>query len=117
MAEDAVGAEARLELVEYGTCPKCGYLTLPVLEMSPCGHDDAPILAELAEPGTVYSWTKVARSGGSQVLAMADFFDGRLRVTAPVLDPGDIAIGDSVVAIAGSETPYGFTRSDRAAQP
>jgi len=36
--------------VEYGTCPVCGTMMLPVLEMSPCGHDAPPVRAPLTEP-------------------------------------------------------------------
>ncbi len=109
MPADAERTEER-EPVEYGTCPACGYVMLPVLPMSPCGHDNTPVLALLDEPGIVYSWTTV-RLGGeeeSSTLAMADFLGGRLRVTAPVLEQGEIAIGDQVRVTVGRDTPFGL---------
>jgi uncharacterized OB-fold protein len=78
--------------------------------MSPCGHDDEPERAPLDSPGIVYSWTRVWPTPESgRLMAMADFFDGALRVTAPVVDTGEVAIGDAVTAIIGSETPVAFT--------
>lgn len=100
------------ETIEYGTCPTCGYVMLPVLPLSPCGHDDQPVLTPLDEPGVVYSWTTV-RPGEEEpgkTLAMADFLDGRLRVTAPVLDGGGVAIGDQVKVTIGWDTPFGLYR-------
>jgi uncharacterized OB-fold protein len=95
---------------EYGRCPRCGYLTLPVLELSPCGHDAEPQRELLDSAGTVYSWTRVWDTPESgHLMAMADFFDGALRVTAPVHGSDDIAIGDQVEAIVGTDTPVALT--------
>ncbi|MGH8913650.1 MAG: hypothetical protein ACRDZM_03945 [Acidimicrobiia bacterium] len=91
--------------VEYGSCPVCGYVMLPVLEMSPCGHDAPPVLSPLDEAGVVYSWTRVWPDDTGQTLAMADFLGGRLRVTAPLLDGGEVVIGDRVRLTVGSGTP------------
>jgi hypothetical protein len=94
-------------LVEYGTCPVCGLVTLPVLPLSPCGHDAAPDIAMLDLPGTVYSWTSTGSGVGTQIV-MADFLDGTLRVTGPILSGPDVDIGTSVTLVVGHETPYGF---------
>jgi hypothetical protein len=80
----------------------------PVLPQSPCGHEVEPVLAPLDEPGLVYSWTRVSIDDGTtEIIAMADFLEGRLRVTAPVLE-GDVAIGSSVVLRPGVSTAYAF---------
>jgi uncharacterized OB-fold protein len=99
------------ETVDYGTCPACGYVMLPVLPLSPCGHDDQPVLAPFTESGVVYSWTSV-QSGieESTTLAMADFLEGRLRITAPMIDSTEIAIGDRVRVTLGRDTPFGLYR-------
>lgn len=99
---------------EYGACPRCGALTLPVLAMSPCGHADAPLVRQLAAPGVVYSWTRVAAPTAT-VLAMVDFFDGALRVAGPVA-ASDVAIGDHVLAVVGADTPIVFRPSKGADQ-
>ncbi|HSJ29001.1 MAG TPA: hypothetical protein VLB67_12400 [Acidimicrobiia bacterium] len=96
---------------DYGRCPRCGYLTFPVLELSPCGHDDPPVRASLDATGTVYSWTRVWETPESgSLMAMADFFDGALRITAPVRDAGEIAIGDEVLAVSGTDTLVALVR-------
>ncbi|MDP2624193.1 MAG: hypothetical protein Q8Q29_10395 [Actinomycetota bacterium] len=93
--------------VEYGTCPVCGYVMLPVLDRSPCGHREASELRPLDKPGVVYSWTvsRIASDEDGTLLAMADFLDGRIRVTAPVLDADAIGIGDEVDVVPGVDTP------------
>jgi uncharacterized OB-fold protein len=93
--------------VEYGECRVCGDLSLPVLTMAPCGHDEPPIVRHLTSPGVVYSWT---RTGGAEptLLAMVDFLDGALRAAAPVTGAESVAIGDLVVAAPGSATPLMF---------
>ena len=80
---------------------------LPVLDMSPCGHDAPPVLAPLTEPGTVYSWTRVwlGDDPDGRLIVMADFLDGALRVTAP-LDGTEIATGDAVLLTAADDAPY-----------
>jgi len=100
------------ETVDYGTCPTCGYVMLPVLPLSPCGHDEQPVFRPLNELGTVYSWTTVrlGEEMQEQTLAMADFLNGQLRVTAPVLNSNRVAIGDNVRVTVGRDTPYGLTR-------
>ena len=95
------------EAVPYGTCPRCGYVMLPVLPQLPCGHDEEPVLAPLGTDGTVYSWTRVRLGDGAErVMAMVDFLEGRLRVTAPVLDQATVAIGDRMHLTTGNDTPY-----------
>ena len=95
------------EAVEYGTCPVCGYLMLPVLAQSPCGHEQAPLVAPMGEVGSVYSWTRVwLDADAGRLLAMADFLDGRLRVTAPLLDADAVSIDDRVRVVRGTSTPY-----------
>lgn len=92
---------------DFGTCPACGGRTLPVLELSPCGHDVAPRLAPLDEPGRVYSWTRSWSSPeDSTIIVMADFFDGDLRVTGPLDGDVGIAIGDTVWAHVGTASPF-----------
>ncbi len=93
--------------VEYGECRVCGALTLPVLAMAPCGHDEPPIVRPLTAPGVVYSWT---RTGGAAptLLALVDFLGGALRVAAPVTGMETVAIGDHVLVAAGSTTPLTF---------
>lgn len=97
--------------VDYGECPVCGALTLPVLTMPPCGHTEAPIVRRLTEPGIVYSWT---RTGGAEptLLAMVDFLDGALRAAAPVGGTDSVAIGDLLVAVPGSTTPLMFVPTE-----
>lgn len=89
----------------YGTCPTCGERMLPVLPFSPCGHDAPPIERPLDSIGVVYSWTATTTPDGPRLMAMADFFDGALRVTGPVMGAEKIAIGDEVRASIGIETP------------
>ena len=98
--------------VEYGTCPVCGTVMLPVLEMSPCGHDAPPVRAPLTEPGTVYSWTRVwlGDEPDGRLIVMADFLDGGLRVTAP-LDGSEIAIGDAVLLTTADDVPYRLVKT------
>jgi uncharacterized OB-fold protein len=102
---------ANHETLEYGSCPVCGYVMFPLLPQLPCGHDQNPTLTSLDEPGVVYSWTTVWRGEDQpdNVIAMADFLGGQLRITAPVLS-GEVAIGDKVKLAEGKETPYGLSR-------
>jgi uncharacterized OB-fold protein len=98
--------------VDYGTCPVCGTVMLPVLKMSPCGHDAPPVRAPLTEPGTVYSWTRVwlGDEPDGRLIVMADFLDGGLRVTAP-LDGSEIAIGDAVLLTTADDVPYRLVKT------
>jgi uncharacterized OB-fold protein len=98
-------------MVVYGRCPTCEHLMLPVLDRSPCGHGVNPVVAELTETGTVYSWTIFRLAESPRVIAMADFFGGDLRVTAPLLGATEVAIGDSVVVTQGEGTPYALRRA------
>jgi uncharacterized OB-fold protein len=79
---------------------------LPVLDRSPCGHGDRPDIEELVASGTVYSWTVFRLGETPTTIAMADFLDGGLRVTAPVVSATEVAIGDEVVVVPGEGTPY-----------
>ncbi len=94
-------------MVDYGRCPRCDSVMLPVLDRSPCGHLDEPVLESLDQPGVVYSWTisHLVTDGDPILLAMADFLDGRIRITAPVLGAGLVEIGDAVEALPGAATP------------
>jgi len=84
---------------------------LPVLSISPCGHDGEPEILPLTSAGTVYSHTRVwASDKVSTVIVMADFLEGELRVAAPLLGADDIAIGDAVRAVPGKTTPYALER-------
>jgi uncharacterized OB-fold protein len=94
------------ERPNVGTCPTCGMRMVPVLDLPPCGHDAQPSIAPLDEPGIVYSWTRLWSSAeASQLMVMADFFDGGLRITAPLMGADAVAIGDAVHAVVGNETP------------
>ena len=109
MAEEQQDAP---QAIQYGRCPACGYVMLPVLTMSPCGHADEPQLIDLVEPGRVYSWTRVweGEEQTANVLVMADFLGGHLRVSAPLLGAGGVEIGDAVQVTAGTKTPYALIR-------
>jgi len=98
--------------VQYGSCPVCGYVMLPVLDRSPCGHRAAPDLRPLDEPGVVYSWTvsRISSDEDGTLLAMADFLDGRIRVIAPLLEADAVAIGDEVDVVPGIDTPLALCK-------
>ena len=94
------------ERPKVGTCPTCGMRMVPVLELPPCGHDATPSIAPLDSPGVVYSWTRIWSSAdASTLMVMADFFDGGLRITAPLVGAEHVEIGDQVNAVVGTETP------------
>ena len=81
---------------------------MPILDFLPCGHDVEPERAPLDSIGSVYSWTR-SRLGQHEVLiVMADFFEGALRVTAPLLDDTEPAIGKAVRLVSGTGIPYAF---------
>ena len=93
---------------EYGECPICGDRMIPILELSPCGHDAETIVRTLDSEGIIYSWTRLwATPESSTLVAMADFLDGTLRIAAPVsADSVDsLEIGGSVIARRGGATP------------
>ena len=95
--------------VDYGRCPTCDTLMLPIVPLSPCGHDEAPVVAPLEEPGVVYSYTRqFPEPDRPRVIAMVDFLGGRLRVASPVLDLDEVAIGDHLRAVPGRSTPVAF---------
>jgi uncharacterized OB-fold protein len=106
-----------LSEVDYATCPVCGAVTFPVHELSPCGHSAAPELHPLTVAGEVFSWTRTHGEQGPTVLAMADFLGGAIRVTAPVLDAGDVQIGDRLVVRSGSGLPFVLVAPAGAARP
>lgn len=97
-------------MVQFGRCPECGHLMLPVLDRSPCGHAATPQIEDLTEHGTVYSWTVFRLGAAPRPIAMADFFGGALRVTAPLLGSDSVEIGDEVVVEDGESTPYALRR-------
>lgn len=88
--------QAELGPATYARCPACNQLTFPVHELSPCGHDADPVLVPFDEVGTVFSWTRTHQGDDVTVIAMTDFLDGDLRVTAPVVGVSRIAIGDEL---------------------
>lgn len=94
--------------LEYGRCPQCGTVEFPILPRPSCGHTVAPERIPLTAPGVVYSWTRVHGTPGEPptVIAMADFLEGRLRVTAPMPGVAAVAIGDPVVVVADPVLPY-----------
>lgn len=94
------------EAVAHGTCPECGSLMLPVLDLLPCGHDGPALVSPLTDVGTVYSWTRVWVGEQPRLMAMVDFLDGALRVTAPLVGTTSVAIGDRVRLEVGDDTPY-----------
>lgn len=82
---------------------------LPVLALPPCGHAEPASIAPLDTPGVVYSWTRVwSTPESNRLMAMVDFFDGGLRVTAPVIETDEVSIGDLVEARTGTDTPVVF---------
>lgn len=95
--------------VDHGICPACGYVMLPVLPLSPCGHNDDPVISPLTEPGFVYSWTQLRTGEDVRTIVMADFLGGKLRVTAPFGGVG-VEIGDRVWLRCGDDTPYVMVR-------
>lgn len=100
-------SDSQRHSVEYGRCGTCGNLMFPVPEISPCGHSGKVETSPLEEPAFVYSWTRM-RLGQDRILVMADFFDGELRVTAPLLDADSVEIGDRVRLVKGDDTPYAY---------
>lgn len=93
---------------DYAVCPECGTLMFPVLPSSSCGHRSEPERHPLVDEGVVYAWTRTWQGDTPTVLAMVDFFDGRLRVNGPVSDVTDVAIGDRVTVEAAEATPFAF---------
>lgn len=98
------------ERPNVGTCPTCGMRMVPILALPPCGHETPPTIAPLDGPGVVYSWTRLWPSPDtSKLMVMADFLDGDLRITAPLVAADTVAIGDRVHAVVGTETPIVLT--------
>lgn len=102
------------EDIQCGRCPLCGYLSFPIQELSPCGHDSSPERLDLDQLGEVYSWTRSWSADLATTVVMADFFGGALRVTAPLEAATDVEIGDSVRLHVGADSPYVFTKASRA---
>lgn len=98
------------EQIEYGACTTCGYLSFPILALSPCGHEGEQARRPFEGDGEVYSWSRSWTGREESVLiAMADFLDGSIRVTAPMVDAEDISIGDRVDVVArGSDGAFGL---------
>lgn len=82
---------------QYARCPECGVPYFPVHTLTPCGHDTEPALHALDAPGAVYAWTRSHGADGPVLIAMTDFLGGELRVTAPIVDLDEIAVGDELV--------------------
>jgi uncharacterized OB-fold protein len=97
---------AATETPLYARCPVCHEASFPVHVLSPCGHGGDPILEPLTATGTVYSWTRSHSADGATLIAMADFLDGELRVTAPVLGADAVAIDDRLTVVTGGDLPF-----------
>ena len=96
--------------VKYGVCPTCGYLMFPVTALQPCGHVGPAELLDLEAAGVVYSWSRSWTGRDASVLiAMVDFLDGGLRITAPVIGVDEVSIGDRLHAVAGEEGRFHLT--------
>lgn len=98
--------------VEFGECPECGYLMLPVPALSPCGHEAPARRAPLTQPGEVYAWTRAWSGDAPLLMAMVDFFDGRLRVTAPAPGLESVTVGDQLRLAVDGSWPYVFVGSE-----
>lgn len=95
--------------VEYASCPDCGFIAFPVPVMMFCGHSSAPDLRPLEEAGALYSWSRSwDGEGASTAIGLLDFFDGRLRVTAPLAVDADPTIGDRFALAKGDHLPYPY---------
>jgi len=98
--------ELRPELARYARCVVCGTAYFPVHVLAPCGHSEEPTLHAFDEAGVVYSWTRSHGADGAVPIAMADFLDGELRVTAPVVGADEVAIGDLLVVRLAEQPPF-----------
>jgi uncharacterized OB-fold protein len=94
---------------EYAVCTVCGTPYFPVHPLSPCGHDGEPSLRAFDTAGTVYSWTLAHGPDGSTPMAMVDFLDGALRVTAPVVGTDAVTIGDRMSVHLADDPPFVLT--------
>jgi len=94
---------------DYETCGTCGLMIFPILGLLPCGHAHATT-APLDAVGTVYSWTVSWLTGQPVTVVMADFFDGALRVTAPLPSNEQVSIDDRVDVRMSDGWPYVMTR-------
>lgn len=92
----------------YAVCPECQTHMFPLLPFSSCGHVTEPEQHPLTDEGVVYAWTRVWKGETPTVVAMVDFFDGRLRVNGPVADATEVAIGDRVTVETAEATPFAF---------
>jgi uncharacterized OB-fold protein len=90
----------------YARCPVCREVSFPRHVLSPCGHDAEPELFALADAGEVYSWTRTHTAGVATVIAMTDFLNGELRVSAPVIDRDEVAIGDRLVVLSSEDGSF-----------
>jgi uncharacterized OB-fold protein len=94
------------EPARFARCPVCNEASFPRHALSPCGHDAEPVLFPFGHAGEVYSWTRTHSSAGATVIAMTDFLGGELRVTAPVIDLDEVAIGDRLVVLSGTDGSF-----------
>lgn len=95
--------------VKYAICQDCGFIAFPVPVMMFCGHSSAPDLRPLEVAGALYSWSRSWDEGGvSTAIGLLDFFDGRLRVTAPLVGERDPTIGDRFLLATGGDLPYPY---------
>ena len=96
----------QLKPAVYARCPICNELSFPVHPLSPCGHEAEPILARFEDAGEVFSFTRTHQADGVTPIAMTDFLGGELRVTAPVLDVDDVAIGDRLIVLESDDGAF-----------
>ena len=92
--------------LSYIRCPACGHAAFPEHALPTCGHAGPGTSYSFTEEGQVYAWTRVHGAGGTTLLAMADFLDGEVRVTAPLVGTAEVSVGDRVRVRRGAELPY-----------
>jgi uncharacterized OB-fold protein len=97
---------SKLASAQYARCTICNEAYFPVHALTPCGHDATPSLHTFEAPGTVYSWTRSHGADGAVLIAMTDFLDGELRITAPVTGVDSVDIGDELVVLSSDEVPF-----------
>ena len=95
-----------LEPARYARCSVCGEAYFPVHALTPCGHDGVPTVYPFTESGEVYAWTRSYGADGSVLIAMTDFLDGDLRVTAPVKEAESVEIGDRLVVLTSDGSDF-----------
>jgi uncharacterized OB-fold protein len=106
MSTASDNSESALERAQYARCSVCDEAYFPLHTLTPCGHSAPPSLHSFTEPGEVYAWTRSHGSGGAVLIAMADFLDGDIRVTAPVPGVDAIAVGDHLTVLTSEDGSF-----------